>query len=188
MPQSLGPHPLGVLIALCFLTTLVSTLFWMLRLPRALSQEVARAVYSVGSARCIIVPILDAYYTARAVELACRMGRPQGATIVLAYVVEMPRALTLGAPLPADVEERARQALEHAQAIVDRHGLKAVATTIRAREADEGVTRAVQTYEGDTVVLGVEAAPDKVPSVFSRTAEHLVRRPPCEIIIDTVPA
>jgi hypothetical protein len=46
----------------------------MLRLPQPLPQEVARAVYSVEAARVIVVPILDLFYSERAVELACRLG------------------------------------------------------------------------------------------------------------------
>ncbi len=94
------PHPLGVLIVIGFLVTLGGTLLWMLRLPPPLPQEVARAVYSVEAARTILVPILDLFYSERAVELACRLGRTQNATIVLAYIVEVPRLLTLDAPLP----------------------------------------------------------------------------------------
>ena len=184
----MGPHPLGVFIAIGFLITLGGSLFWMLRVPKPLAQEVARAIYSVGSARSIIVPILDLFYTARAVELACRMGRQQGATVVLAYVVEVPRLLTLEAPLPSEVEERAQQALTHAQAIVERHGLKAFTTTVRAREGGEGVRHAVEAYQGDMVVMGVQVTDHRVPSVFTRTVETLLRQPPCEVIVDSVPA
>jgi len=56
-------------------------------LPQPLPQEVARAVYSVEAARVIVVPILDLFYSERAVELACRLGRQQHATLVLAYIV-----------------------------------------------------------------------------------------------------
>ncbi len=182
------PHPLGVLIAIGFLVTLGVTLFWMLRLPQPLPQEVARAVYSVEAARTILVPILDLFYSERAVELACRLGRTQNATIVLAYIVEVPRLLTLDAPLPNEIGERVQKALGDARRIVERHGLKAITDIVRAREADEGIRRAARTYQADLIVLGVQFAENRVPSLFTRTAESLLRRPPCELIIDTVPA
>jgi len=181
------PHPLGVLIAFLFVIVLGSTLFWMLRLPRAMTQEVARAVFSVQASRCIIVPILDLFYTERAVEFACRMGKQQNAAIVLAYVVEVPRLVTLDSPLPQEVEDRAQQALKHAQSIVERHDLKTVTTVMRAREASEGIGQLVQTYHGDIVVLGVQAGARHLPSIFARTADALMRRPPCEVLIDTMP-
>lgn len=181
------PHPLGVLIALIFVVTLGGTLFWMLRLPSPMAQEVARAVFSVQASRCIIVPILDLFYTERAVELACRMGKQQNAAIVLAYIVEVPRLVVLDSQLPAETEERSEQALKHARNIVERHGLKAMTTTLRAREANEGIGQLVQTYHGDIVVLGLRAVERHLPSVFTRTAEALMRRPPCEVLIDSMP-
>jgi nucleotide-binding universal stress UspA family protein len=181
------PHPLGVLISLFFIVTLGLTLSWMLRLPRPMAQEVARAVYSVGAARCILVPILDLFYTERAVELACRLGRQQGATIVLAYVVEVPRLLTLDSPLPAEVDKRALDAMKHAQSIVKRHDLPVTTTTIRAREASEKIGEAVKIYQADVIVLGIQTAEHRVPGIFTRTADALTRRPPCEVLIDSVP-
>jgi nucleotide-binding universal stress UspA family protein len=155
--------------------------------PSPMAQEVARAVFSVHATRCIVVPILDLFYTERAVELACRMGKQQNAIIVLAYIIEVPRLLTLDFPLSADMEERSNQALKHAHAIVERHGLKAETTTLRAREANEGIGQIVQAYKGDIVVLGVQAAERHLPSIFTRTADALMRRPPCEVLIDSMP-
>jgi nucleotide-binding universal stress UspA family protein len=94
----------------------------------------------------------------------------------------------LDAPLPPEVNERAQKALEHAQRIVERHGLKAVTEIVRAREADEGIRRTARNYQADLVVLGVQFAENRVPGLFTRTAESLLRRPPCEVIIDGVPA
>jgi nucleotide-binding universal stress UspA family protein len=181
------PHPLGVAFALLFLIILGSTLFWMLRLPTAMTQEMARAVFSVHATRCIIVPILDLFYTERAVELACRMGKQQNAGIVLAYIVEVPRLVTLDSDLLPEIEERAQQALKDAKSIVERHGLKAMTTILRAREASEGIYQIVQSYHGDTVVLGVQAVERHLPSIFARTADALMRRPPCEVLIDSMP-
>jgi nucleotide-binding universal stress UspA family protein len=181
------PHPLGVLIALAFIVTLGSTLFWMLRLPTPMPQEVARAVFSVQASRCIIVPILDLFYTERAVELACRMGKQQNAAIVLAYIIEVPRLVALDSPDSPEVEGRAQQALKHAQTIVERHGLKSITSTVHTREADEGISQIVHKYSGDIVVLGVQAVERHLPSIFTRTADALMRHPPCEVLIDSMP-
>ena len=181
------PSPLGVLIALTFVLVLGATLFWMLHLPRPMAQEVARAVFSVHSSRCIIVPILDLFYTERAVELACRMGKQQNAAIVLAYIIEVPRLIALDTPSTPEEESRAQQALAHAHTIVERHGLKTVTTTVHAREAGEGITQIVHKYSGDIVVLGVQAVERHLPSIFTRTADALMRRPPCEVLIDSMP-
>jgi nucleotide-binding universal stress UspA family protein len=107
----------------------------MLRVPRAVSAEIARAVRSVGAVRTILVPILEAYYSERAVELASRLGQVQKATILVGYVVEVPRTLPLGVPLP-QVEQAAADALARAKQIVEMHALEAQTEVVRAREAD----------------------------------------------------
>jgi nucleotide-binding universal stress UspA family protein len=181
------PSPLGVLIALLFVIILGVTLFWMLRLPRPMAQEVARAVFSVQATRCIVVPILDLFYTERAVELACRMGKQQNAGVVLAYIIEVSRLVTLDSPDTPEVEARAELALKHARTIVERHGLKATTTSVHAREAGEGITQIVHKYGGDIVVLGVQAVERHLPSIFARTADALMKHPPCEVLIDSMP-
>lgn len=181
-------HPFGVTLAILFIVILAGVLIWMLHLPRPMPQEAARAVYSVEAIRNIIVPILDLYYSERAVELACRLGKLHNAKLVLVYIIEVPRLLTLDSPLPSDIEERAAKALENARRIAERHSIKAIVDTIRAREANEGIRKAVQTYQGDIVVLGIQLAKDKPPTLFTRTAEALLRQPPCEVIIDSVPS
>jgi nucleotide-binding universal stress UspA family protein len=60
-------------------------------------------------------------------------------------------------------------------------------TIVRAREADEGINQIVHTYQGDIVVLGVQAVERHMPSIFTRTADALLRRPPCEVLIDSMP-
>jgi len=179
---------LGLFIAVGFVLTLGGTLLWMMRLPRPLPREAARAVFSVEAARCIVVPILDLFYTERAVELACRLGQHQAATIVLASIVKVPRVLTLNSPLPQEVQDRAQQALAEAQQIVGRHGLQAIPLTVRVREVEEGIRRTVRAYQADMVVLGITGTEPRVPTMFTRTAEELLRRPPCEVIVDHVPA
>lgn len=64
--------------------------------------------------------------------------------------------------------------------------MKTVTTTVRAREADEGIRRAVNSYRGDLVILGMQVTESKVPGVFTRTASALLQRPPCEVLIDSV--
>ncbi len=180
-------HPLGVLIALVFLVTLMLTIVWMIRIPQPLQQYAARAVFSVDQARNLIVPILDLYYSERAVELACRLVRNSDATITLVYIVEMPRSLSLDAPLPERDEERKRAALESARQIVQRHGLGFREEIRRCREADQGIRQAVHESGADIVVLGAPVGNLGLMGKFARIVDPLLRFPPCEVIIDSVP-
>jgi nucleotide-binding universal stress UspA family protein len=173
----------GIILAAAFAIPMAALLLWMLRVPRPVPQEVARAVRSVGAVQTILVPILEHYYSERAVELASRLGEMQKARILLGYVVEVPRTLSLGVPLPT-AEEQAQRALEEAKTIVKMHGLEAQTEVIRAREAGEGIARVARDRGVDLIVMGVSPGERLTEGSVARTAESLFRHCPCEVIID----
>ncbi|HKX18511.1 MAG TPA: universal stress protein [bacterium] len=181
----MGPelNPTGIALALVFAAAMAALLFWMLRVPRPVSREIARAVRSVGAVRTIFVPILEAYYSARAVELASRLGADQRAKILLGFVIEVPRTLSLEVSMPR-VEAAGRSALERAGEIVASHHLQSTAEMIRAREAGEGITRAARDHDVDLIVLGIAPQAGFIEGPTERVAESLFRSAPCEVIID----
>lgn len=183
MTEALQLSPLGAILAAVFAVSMSALLFWMLRVPRPVSPEIARAVRSVGAVRTIFVPILETYYSGRAVELASRLGQEQKAKILLGYVIEVPRTLGLGVSLPK-VEERGHRALEQARQIVDAHHLGSAVEMIRAREAGEGITRAARDHDVDLIVLGISPETGFAEGSAERVAESLFRHAPCEVIID----
>lgn len=183
MTGALHVSVLGAILASGFAVGMAALLVWMLRLPRPVSLEVARAVRSVGAVQNILVPILEEFYSERAVELACRLGETQKATILLGYVVEVPRTLSLGVPLP-EVEEPGRRELEQARTIVEMHGLPAQTQIIRAREAGEGIARVARDNDVDVIVLGISPDSGFIEGAAARLAESLFRHAPCEVIID----
>ncbi len=185
-PLALALHPLGFLIAGTFVLSLISVLWWMLHVPLPVSEDVARAVHSVRGVRRIMVPIMDRFYSERAVELACRLAEGHPAKIVLVNVVEVPRTMPLAIPLPV-LERRGEKAIADGLTIVKRHGLIGESTTVRSREAGEGIARAATDFDADVVVLGVRADRGMIDTIFSRTTTLLLRRAPCEILIDFVP-
>ena len=174
---------LGAVLAAGFAIPMAALLLWMLRVPRPVPQEVARAVRSVGAVHTILVPILEHYYSERAVELASRLGEMQKARILLGYVLEVPRTLSLGVPLP-QAEDGATRALEEAKTIVRMHALDAEAEIIRAREAGEGIARMARDRGVDLIVLGISPDMGLTEGVAARCAESLFRHAPCEVIID----
>lgn len=183
MTEGLQLSVLGAILAAAFAAAMAALLFWMLRVPQPVSAEIARAVRSVGAVRTIFVPILETYYSGRAVELASRLGEDQKAKILLGYVVEVPRTLSLGVPLP-EVEERGQQALAQARQIVAAHHLGSTTEMIRARQAGEGITRTARDHDVDLIVLGISPEPGFAEGSTERVAESLFRHAPCEVIID----
>lgn len=183
MTPPLHVSVVGAIMAAAFAIPMAALLLWMLRIPQPMPQEVARAVRSVGAVQTILVPILEHYYSERAVELACRLGEMQKAKILLGYVLEVPRTLSLDVPLPT-AEEQAKRALEEAKAIVRMHGLEAQAEIIRAREAGEGIARLARDRGVDLIVMGISPGERLTEGSAARIAEALFRHCPCEVIID----
>ncbi len=186
MPVLVVLHPLGITLAVTFAILLATVLWWMLHVPPPVSADVARAVHSVEAVRRIMVPIMDRFYSERAVELACRLASGKPTKILLAYIIEVPRTMPLSIPLPV-IEQSAQKATADGLSIVKRHNLIGESTTVRSREAGEGIARAAKDYDVDLVVLGVRGDRGMMESVFARTSAFLLRRAPCEVLIDFVP-
>lgn len=158
----------------------------MLHPPAPISAAAAKARRSVDAVKRILVPTLGMPYSERGVELACRLGQEQKAEIVLIYVLEVPRTMPLGISMP-DAEGKAREALERAQSIVALHGLSSVIDIQRAREAGEGIIRAARDHDVDLIVIGIRPRLTVAQDIVGRTADFLLRRAPCEVIINKLP-
>jgi len=176
---------LGALLAFVFAASMGGLIWWMFRVPPYVSASVARARVSVGAIKRILVPALGAEFSGREVELACRLGEDQNAEILLTYLLEVPRTLPLGAPMP-EAEAKASDALEMARTIVDLHKLPSKVQVLRARVAGEEIVRAAAEQEVDMIVVGMKAGIGLAYEAFTRTMDVLLRRAPCELVIDRV--
>ena len=150
-----------------------------LRYSAALRQD-----DGIGSLK-IPVPTGGLTYSERGVELACRLGIEQKAEIWLAYILEVPRTLPLEAPLP-QAELKAKDALKRAEDIVTLRGLNPIIKIDRARVAAEEIIDLVKINDIDLIVLGIKSKHRFAHSVLGVTTETILRRAPCEVIIDKI--
>lgn len=179
-------HPLGAIIALFFVGSLFSILWWMLHLPAYVPAAAAKARRSLFAVKKILVPTVGLPYSERGVELACRLGAEQGAEILLTHVVEVPRTMPLGIPLP-DAEQEGSEALERAGSIVKLHGLPSQKILQRARLAGEEIARIARERDVDMIVLGIRSEPGLRDAILGRTSDIILRHSPCEVVIDKLP-
>jgi len=178
-------HPLGILLAFVFAVSISSLFLWMFRVPPNLPLSVVKVRRSVSAVRKILVPVIEAIPSERAVELACRLSHDQNAQIVLAHVIVVPYTLALDVAMP-DRERVAREAITLGYAIAQRYGSPARQRTIRHRNAAEGILQLAREEEVDAIVLGVGVKP-RVPGEWGRTSSEILRRAPCEVIVDKMP-
>lgn len=187
MSQEVILHPLGITLALIFSAAMGGLLWWMLRVPPVIPPVVARARRSVEAIRRILVPTRGTGFDNRAIELACRLGQGQNAEIVLAYILEVPLTLPLGARL-GEEEERAHRAIEEGKEIVRLHELTAIGRVERDRRAYSGLLRLARDFEVDLIVMGVNPRRGMEYDPLGPTTDYLLRHAPVEVILDRVPA
>jgi len=182
-----GHSVLGLLIAVVFSGSMSSLLWWMLHPPKAISMVAAKVKVAVDAIKVILVPIVGKEYSERGIELACRLGLEQNAVIRLVHIVEVPLSLPLGAELQPQ-EEAAQKILATGKGIVESNKMIADVRVERARHAAEKIAEMATRENVSLIVMGIRPKVGGVESLIGRTSETLIRRLPCEIIIDANPA
>ncbi len=178
-------HPLGVVLATVFVTSMATLFLWMFHVPPALPLQVVKVHGSVDAVRKIVVPIVEAMPSERAVELACRMGNGKKADLVLVHVIVVPYTMSLDAPL-AEREKAGRAALDLGLLIAQQHGCRAQTRIVRHRNAAEGILATAREVQADAIILGIGLKP-RVPGEWGKTSEEILRRAECEVFLDKVP-
>ncbi|HEM60803.1 MAG TPA: universal stress protein [Chloroflexi bacterium] len=180
-------NPIGIVLAIAFVVSMGTLFWWMFKVPPAVPHEVAVVYRSVAGMERLLVPVSGKVASERAVELACRLGAPQKAEIILAYVIEVPFTLSLGSPVPAE-EERGESALRTARFIVEQHGLPVRTKMLPHRYAWSGILRVAEEDLVDAIVMAAGAGRGRPAEGMSRTAQEVMRRAGCEVIVSKVPA
>jgi len=178
---------IGIFLAIIFVAVLALLFFWMFRVPPKVPREVAVVRRSVAAMQRIMVPVSGRIASERAVELACRLGEAQKAEIILAYILEVPFTLSLGAPMAAE-EARGQEVLRTARFIVEQHGLPVKTKIIPHRYVWGGILHLAREEMVDAIVMNVGTGRPGEADGMGRTAQEVLKRAECEVILDKVPA
>lgn len=171
------------------------------RLPISSTIEEARASLKLDISRRghlpagarqlenILVPLFGSMPVETATLLACRLARADTKfpTIHLVYVLEVPRVLTLNAPLPED-EANAARAIAQAEALVRQEGLRSVTHVIRGRDTGEGIVHQAQEIGANIIVSAYHSVSEAEGDPMPRIIRTLLQRAPCEVILNRLPA
>lgn len=131
----------------------------------------------------VLAPAVDTPYSMRSLEVAYRLAQGTGATVHLAFVIEVPRSLPLEAALP-DAEGVAAMALRDAQEAARPYNVPVEAFVHRTRSAPEGILKLIGQASIDLLVLG--GRPDALRGLPSELIKDLFRRAPCEVVLDYI--
>jgi nucleotide-binding universal stress UspA family protein len=178
-------NPLGIVLAIIFVASMVSLFVWMFRVPAALSLPAVKIFSSVAVVHKILVPIVEDIPSERAVELACRLGNGKKAELILVHVIVVPHALPLDAAMPGP-EKIAEQALGLGRVIAGRYGVHVQTHVVRHRNAAQGILRVADTERVDAIVLGM-GLKSRIPGEWGKTSAEIFQRANCEVLLDKAP-
>lgn len=177
---------LGVVIAVFFLISIISLLWWMLHVPPVIPQVAARAHREVEALKNLLIPTQGMEYSERGVEVACRLGTEQNATLIFTYVIEVPRTLPLNADM-GEEDKIAQEAITHAVQLAELHKMKSKSLIVRSRSAGEEIVKQAKEQDADVIVMGIRQHIGLKENILGRTSDIVLRKAPCEVIIDKLP-
>lgn len=181
-------NPVGILIALVFITSIVSVLGWMLRLPKETEETrtATRAVRSVNKLTRILVPVLHKNeVTDRTMALAVQMAQHRNGNVEALAVLEV----SLMLPLDARVEDDECCALElldraESVAVHTRSASKVIKRLLKARSAGAAIVREAEEKIVDLIIIA--NVPVRVRGSMQQidpTVEYVMKNAPCEVMV-----
>jgi len=98
----------------------------------------------------VLAPLIGAWR--RAIQFAATQAASRRAELHLLYMLQIPRTLPLGVPMP-DMEQEARETLAEAEKALKRRGVKVRRLTTRTRDVVEGVAKYATDTKPDLLVV-----------------------------------
>lgn len=185
---ALQGHVLGAILALVYVTTIGSILWWMLHVPRAgdVAQYASRIQREESRFARIVVPVQGDVVSDRLVALASQMAKFRGARMDVLYVVEVP----LQFPIDAVSDEQRRyaeNAFLKAAKIAERYDVKINRRLQNARQAGPAIVQYARDSGADLLLMGDVANRNRRGTRYARSVEYVFENAPCEVIIDRPP-
>jgi nucleotide-binding universal stress UspA family protein len=146
----------------------------------AKSRQGAKAGAEPDAVHHILLPFTGTEISRRAVDAALRLARAEGATLMPAYLAEVPKTLPLECPIPNE----AAQAMAMLEAIEQRAGAKGVpvdARIERGRTYRHALARLLAEEDFDRVV--VSAGATGTQGLSGDDLVWLLERAPAEVMI-----
>jgi nucleotide-binding universal stress UspA family protein len=179
------PEELGLFIAVVVVALI--GIYFLLRITLGGARSLGNAVLPPKAYKRVLLPAAPSMgYSEEAVTLACRLAGSAGggASVLLAYIIEVPRILPPDAAMPEE-EAEAERVLARAAEAVKKYGLPARTQVRKARATVEETLRALRDENADLLVLMIppDARDPNTPHPFSVLTTELARRAPCEVVL-----
>lgn len=178
----------GALVALIYVGSIGSILWWMLHVPKAgdIEAHVSRIKREAGRFAHIVVPVQGDTLSDRLVALGSQMAKYRGATMDVLYVVEVPLTLPLDA-VSEQQRERAEETMRRAAKIAHKYDVKINRRMQPARQAGPSIVQYARDNNADLLLMGDVPKSNRRGTRYARSVEYVFEHAPCEVIIDRPP-
>ena len=149
--------------------------FWL-----AKSRHARRAPAEADAVHQILLPFTGTEISRRAVDAALRLSRAEGATLMPAYLAEVPKSLPLDCPIPREAE-KAMSMLEAIEQRAVAKGVPVDARIERGRTYRHALARLLAEEEFDRVV--VSAGATGTHGLSGDDLVWLLEKAPAEVMI-----
>jgi nucleotide-binding universal stress UspA family protein len=130
--------------------------------------------------RNILVPVKPSRESEEAIDFAARLATERRASIVALAVVTVPLELPLDSELP-ELESRAHDALDAANAIAELYGVNVIERLVRARSPGRAVVDEAVRRASEIIVMGAPRGRHR--GVFSETVDFVLKHAPCRVMV-----
>ena len=143
----------------------------------------------IAAYRRILVPLLDAKESKRAIDTACRLAAEHGASVTALTVIEVPVKLPMDAHM-IEEEAEAKRILQVARSIADGYGVSVSVRVLRAREAGEAIVEEASRANTEIIILRAPRKRRSSPRarLFGGTVDFVLKHAPCRVMVAAAPA
>ena len=127
--------------------------------------------------KSILIPTDGTQINENIIEFICSIQQVMNAVINVVYVIEVPRNLPLGEPMPEKVE-LAQQAINRVRDIAGKYEAQLNTSIIYARTIEDSIISTAQEFKCDVIAI---AQDNQKLRIFSNIASNIYQRAKCSV-------
>ena len=130
----------------------------------------------------ILVPVTGSQADEEAVELACRLAKPDKGEIHAVYIITMKRDLPLDAEIGTEIQ-KAEDILAGIERVAATENYKVYTEVLQAREAGPAIVTAAAEREVDLILMGIAYKIRFGEFSLGEVVPYVLKNSPCRVIL-----
>ena len=130
----------------------------------------------------ILVPVTGSQADEEAVELACRLAKPDKGEIHAVYIITMKRDLPLDAEIGTEIQ-KAEDILAGVERVAATENYKVDTEVLQAREAGPAIVTAAAEREVDLILMGIAYKIRFGEFSLGEVVPYVLKNSPCRVIL-----